>query len=268
MGRPAGEQARRRTSVATRNHCRKTTMPARANMAAPAQPHHSPPAPIANPAPVNSAHRPASRSNARVGSAPARRNMRSRPFRGVRSGSSLTVRTVPPQHRHQRGGEASSARRGPWSRAGRPGTTRRAPVGIRRFDRLRATTTWRAGALVDVEPVTAFERGRLDAHLVRQNGHDLAHLLAVRERDHRPTPDVIDGPRLEGLATVNGWIPARNNSSDRYVADPGDHLLVEQGGSNRDGPAAEPAPVRRLHRRDRGSDPDRVERGDRPRPPG
>ncbi len=42
-----------------------------------------------------------------------------------------------------------------------------APVGIRRFDRLGATTTRRAGALVDVEPVAAFElAGRFDAHLV------------------------------------------------------------------------------------------------------
>ena len=208
-------------------------MPARANTAAPPHPHHNPPAPIANPATVDSAHKPASRSRrSGVGSAPARRNMRSRPFRGVRSGSSLTARTVPPPHRHPRVARRTSARRGPWSRAGRPGTTRHCARRHSPFRSARRNDDTarpcacrrRAGRRVELA-------GRFDAHLVGQDGHDPTHLLAVLECDHRPTPDVVSGPGGEGLGDGQRMDSGKEQQlGPVHVANPGDHLLVEQGG--------------------------------------
>ena len=200
-------------------------------MAAPAQPHHSPPPPIANPATVNSAHRPASQSR-RSQSAPLRRDGTcSRPFRGVRSSSrsrsGRTAAAPTPEGRQSK----LSARRGPWSRAGRRGTTRHCARRHSPFRSARATTTPRRCACRR-RAGHAFElAGRLDAHLVGQNGHDLAHLLAVRECDHRPTPDVIDGPGLEGLRDGQRMDSGKEQQlGPVHVADPGDHLLVEQGG--------------------------------------
>ena len=242
-------------------------MPARANTAAPAQPHHSPPAPIANPATVNSAHKPASRSRrSGVGSAPARRNMRSRPFRGVRS--ARRSRSEPYRRSTDTRGAASKlaldevhglglADRAPPDIA---------PVGIRRFDRLRATT-WRAGALVD-EPVAAFELAGDSTPI--SSGRTVTILPIFSPSVSATT----DRRQMSSMAQARGTSQRSTDDPGKeqqlgpiHVADPSDHLLVEQGGSIEMDRRLSRRPVRRLI----GGIEDRIrtgESGDRPRPPG